>query len=98
MLPSYPSPKIGSLSDCSNWRWIALLDVVWKVVVRVIYERLQRLAEQELPETQCGSCNGRSCLDMIFTIRHLMEKATEHRAKQFCLFVDLKKVYNSVPC
>ena len=37
-------------------------------------------------------------MNMICTIRQLMEKATEHRAKQFLLFVDLKKAYNFVPC
>ena len=92
-----PIPKKGNLSDCNNWRGIALLDVVGKVVARVIQERLQRPAEQELPESQCGFRKGSSCSDMIFTVRQLMEKATEHRAKQFLLFVDLKKAYDSVP-
>ena len=53
-----PIPKKGNLSDCNNWRGIALLDVVGKVVSRVIQERLQRLAELELPETQCRFRNG----------------------------------------
>ena len=34
--------------------------------------------------------------DMVFTIRQLTEKAIEHQAKQFFIFVDLKKPYNSV--
>ena len=46
-----PIPKKGNLSDCNNLRGIALLDVVGKVVAR---ERLQRLAEQVLPKSQCG--------------------------------------------
>ena len=40
-----PIPKKGDLSQCDNWRGIALLDVVGKVVARVIQGRLQRLAE-----------------------------------------------------
>ena len=92
-----PIPKKGNLSDCNNWRGIVLLDVVGKVVARVIQERLQQLAEEELPEAQCGFRKGRSCSDMIFTVRQLVEKAIEHRAKKFLLFVDLKKAYDSVP-
>ena len=92
-----PIPKKGNLSDCNNWRGIALLDVVGKVVARVIQERLQQLAEEELPEAQCGFRKGRSCSDMIFTVRQLVEKAIEHRAKKFLLFMDLKKAYDSVP-
>ena len=33
---------------------------------------------------------------MVFTIRQLTEKAIEHQAKQFFIFVNLKKAYDSV--
>ena len=49
-----PIPKKGDLSSCDNWRGISLLDVVGKVVARVLQERLQKVAEDELPESQCG--------------------------------------------
>ena len=92
-----PIPKKGDLCNCDNWRGIALLDVVGKVVATILQERLQVLAEQELPESQCGFRKGRSCTDMIFVVRQLMEKSWEHRAKTFFTFVDLKKAYDSVP-
>ena len=53
-----PIPKKGDLSKYDNWRSIALLDVVGKVVARIIQERLQDLAEEELPESQCGFRKG----------------------------------------
>ena len=62
-----PIPKKGDLSSCDNWRGIALLDVVGKVVARVLQEQLQRIVEDELPESQCGFRKGRGCTDMIFT-------------------------------
>ena len=34
---------------------------------------------------------------MIFTVRQLVEKSWEHRAKSFLVFIDLKKAYDSVP-
>ena len=40
---------------------------------------------------------GKSCTDMIFVVRQLMEKSWEHRAKTFFTFVDLKKAHDSVP-
>ena len=49
-----PIPKKGDLSECDNWRGIARLDTVGKVIARIIQERLQSLAEEELPESQCG--------------------------------------------
>ena len=92
-----PIPKKGDLNNCDNWRGISLLDDVGKVVARVLQERLQKLAEDELPESKCGFRKGRSCADMIFIIQQLVEKSWEHRSKTFFTFVDLKKAYDSVP-
>ena len=80
-------PKKGNLSDCNNWRGIALLEVSGKVVAELLQQRLQLIAERELPESQCGFRKGRGCVDMIFTICQLAEKALEHRTKQFFPFV-----------
>jgi len=92
-----PIPKKGDLSNCDNWRGISLLDVVGKVVARILQERLQKLAEDELPESQCGFRAGRSCTDMIFTVRQFVEKSWEHQSKAFLTFIDLKKAYDSIP-
>ena len=75
---------------------ISLLDVVGKFVARMLQERLQKLAEDELPKSQCGFRAGRGCADMIFTVRLLIEKSWEHKSKAFFTFIDLKKTYDSV--
>ena len=92
-----PIPKKGNLKLCANWRGIALLEVVGKVVARVIQARLQKVAEEELPESQCGFREGCRSSDMLFTVRQLVEKTIEHHSKQFILFVDLTKAYDTVP-
>ena len=92
-----PIPKKGDLKVCDNWRGISLLDVVGKVFARIIQIRLQRIAEEILPESQCGFRKGRGCTDMIFVARQLVEKSIEHQQSLFILFVDLRKAYDSVP-
>ena len=67
-----PIPKKGDLTHCDNWRGIALLDVVGKVVARVVQERLQKLAEDVLPDSQCGFRRGLGCMDTVFRLRSLM--------------------------
>ena len=89
-----PIHKKGNLHCCDNWWGIALLDVIGKVVVRVNQGRLHKLAERVLPEFQCGLRRGHGCTDMVFTVRQLTEKAIEHRARQYVIFVDLKKAYD----
>ena len=61
-----PIPKKGNLKQCDNWQGISLLGVVGKVFVRVLQERLQTTADRVLPESQCGFCKERGCVDMIF--------------------------------
>ena len=53
-----PIPKKCDLRSCDNWRGISLLEVVGKVVARVIQPRLQRLAERELLDSQYGFKKG----------------------------------------
>ena len=76
-----PIPKKGDLTNCDNWRGICLLDIIGKVVARILQERLQNLAMEELSESQCGFRKGRSCADMIFVVRQLIEKSWEHKSK-----------------
>ena len=92
-----PIMKKGDLRKCDNWRGISLLDVVGKVLARIIQNRLQVVAKKVLPDSQCGFTKGTGCVDMIFAARQLLEKSREHDDTLFILFVDLRKAYNSVP-
>ena len=91
-----PLHKKGSYQECDNYRGIALLSVPGKVFCRVIQRRLAERAEQQLRESQCGFWKGRGCIDQIFAIRVLAEKAREFNTPLFLLFVDLRKAYDSV--
>ena len=92
-------PKRGDLSSCDSWRGIALLDVVGKALGCLLQNRLQVVTELELPETQCGFRQGRSCKDHIFTLLQSIsiEKFNENRASGYIVFVDLCNAYDSVP-
>ena len=70
-----PIPKKGNLNVCVNWRGISLLDVVGKVLGRVIQDRLKLIVEDVLSDSQCGFKTSRGCIDMIFVARQLVEKA-----------------------
>ena len=92
-----PIPKKGDLRHCDNWRGISLLDVVGKIMARIVKERLDQIADRVLPESQSGFRKARGCVDMIFVTTQLVEKAREHNDTLYMLFVDLKKAYDSVP-
>ena len=90
-------PKKGDLHHCDHWRGISLLDVIGKVFARIIQERLQTISNEVLLDSQCGFRKGLGCVDMIFVAWQIVEKSREHNTPLYILFVDLKKVYDSVP-
>ena len=92
-----PIPKKGDLSCCDNWRGISLLDVGGKLFTKVLQKRLQKIAEEVLPDSQCGFRSGRGCTYMVFCVRQLVKKAREHITQVFMLFIDLRKSYDSNP-
>ena len=93
----FPIPKKVSLHSCDNWQGISLLDIVGKVFAHLNQDRLEPLAEEVLPEFQCGFRKGRDCVDMVFASHQLIKKAAEHQSELHILFVDLRKAYDSVP-
>ena len=74
-----------------------MLDVGGKLFTKIVQQRLQTVAKRVLPDTECGFRSGRGCVEMIVCARQLMEKATEHNTKQFMLFIDHRKAYDSIP-
>ena len=93
-----PIPKKADLfcAVTPGMHGISLLDVVGKDFTRVTQERLQVIAERVLPESQSAIRKGEGC-DMIFVARQMLEKTEEYQDSLFTVFVDLLKVYDSVP-
>ena len=73
------------------------MDVIGKIMARIMKERLEVIAGKVFPESQCGFRKERGCVEMIFVARQLVEKAREHNQSLYMLFVDLRKAYDSVP-
>ena len=58
--------------------------------------RLAVRAEKLLRESQCSFRKGCGCVDQVFSLRILAEKAREFKTALFLAFVDLRKAYDSV--
>ena len=89
--------KSGPRDQCGNFRGIALLSVVGKVLARILLDRLvKHVAPVSLPESQCGFRANRGTADMVFTARQLQEKCTEHHLDLYHCFIDLSKAFDTV--
>ena len=91
-----PLHKKGSRLVCDNYRGISLLSVPGKVLCKVLQRRFVDKVDWCLRESQCGFRKGRSCIDHVFTVRMLVEKAREFQKPLYFCFIDLKKAYDSV--
>lgn len=89
--------KKGDCAVCDNSRGISLLSVAGKVLARIMLMRLlECVAEDVLPESQCGFRRQRSTVDMIFVARQLQEKCREQNRDLFVVFIDLTKAFDTV--
>ena len=67
-----------------------------QLFARVINDRLQIVVDEVVSNSQCGFWAERDCVDLIFCVLQLVEKAIEHNTKVFLLFVNLCKAYGPV--
>ena len=88
----------GNSHLCDN-RWgISLLSIAWKVLARILLNRLNEHLEQAglLSESQCGFRKDRETIDMSFTARQLQEKCQEQKLDLYMTLVDLIKAFDTV--
>ncbi|KAF2880083.1 hypothetical protein ILUMI_26095 [Ignelater luminosus] len=48
-------------------------------------------------EQQCGLRTGRSCTDIVFCLRQIIEKKLERNRTTHLVFIDLQKAYDNIP-
>ena len=72
-----PIPKKGNAKECSNYRTIALISHISKVMLKFLQDRLQQYMNCELPDVQAGFRKGRGTRDQIANIHWIIKKARE---------------------
>ena len=91
-----PIPKKGSTKECSNHWTIALTSHASKVMLKILYARLQHYKNQKLLDVQAGFRKGRGTRHQIANICWIIEKARNSRKKIYLCFIDYTKACNSV--
>jgi len=85
----------GSKEDCSNYRGISVTRVMSRLYGKVLRDLIEEENKDE--EEQSGFRTGRSCTDNIFCMKQIIEKRNATNQETHLLFVDLTKVYDSIP-
>ena len=72
-----PIPKKGNTKECSNYRTIALISHISKVMLKILQARLQQYMNRELSDVQAGFRKSRGTRDQIANILWIIKKARE---------------------
>jgi len=70
-----PIYKKGGKSDCSNYRGILLLPMIYKLLSSILLSRLTAYIDEIIGDNQCQFQYSRSTTDHIFCICQILEKS-----------------------
>ena len=85
--------KKGDASKCDNWRGISLLSIPGKIFSQIILRRIQAALDKHLRDEQHGFRPSRSCSDLIYVMRMMIEECNEWNQKLYLVFVDFEKAF-----
>src|SRR6218665_4052132 len=88
--------KKGNTIECGNYRTIALISHLSKVLMMVLTERLKGQSEEYMTEEQAGFRRDRSTTQHLLALRLIGEKARRKNIKIFNCFVDFSKAFDSI--
>ena len=94
IVPLYKGEEEGT--ECKNYRGISLLNVVGKIYVGILVERVCRATGGLIDDEQGGFRAGRVYVDQIFTLKQISEKARERKCRVYVGLIGLEKAYNRV--
>ena len=92
----HSNPKERQCQKCSNYRTIALISHVSKVMLKILQARLQQYMNHELPVVQAGFRKCRGTRDQITNIHWIIEKVTEFQKNIYFCFIDYVRAFDCV--
>src|SRR5574337_1142766 len=88
-----PIPKKGNAKECSNYRTIALISHISKVMLKILQVRLQQYVSHDV---QAGFRKGRGTRNQIANICWIIKKAREFQKNIYLYLMDYAKTFDCV--
>jgi hypothetical protein len=89
----------GDKHDCKKYRGICLLNLIYIVFAKILYDLLLPHANAAVQHYQAGFQSGKSTTIQLFALRQILEKCNEFNITMHHLFIDFKaasKIKNGV--
>jgi hypothetical protein len=88
-------PKKGDLTNLKNWRPISLLNCFYKIISRVIANRLQKHMDKLTKVCQKGYSNSKQCQEVLINIIDSVNKIKASGNRGALVSLDIKKAFDS---
>ena len=94
-----PIHKKGDKSNPDNYRAIAVGSCIGKLFSAIVLDRIITFKKTFAPDppNQMGFTKNAQTIDHILTLKTVAEKYKKNGQKLYCVFVDLRKAFDSVP-
>ena len=89
-------PKKGNPPKCSNYHTISLISHASKVMLKILWARLQQYMNHEPPDVKTSFRKGRGTRDQIANIRWIIAKAREFQKHIYFCFIYYAKAFDCV--
>ena len=91
-----PIFKSGDKSKVNNYRPISLLCSVFKVLEKIIYDRIISFVVEHINPAQFGFLQHRSALHQLLTFTKYISDSFRNNAQTDVIYLDFKKAFDSV--
>ncbi|CAI5464499.1 unnamed protein product [Closterium sp. Yama58-4] len=88
--------KKGGREQLENYRPITLLSFTYKVIARVVADRMKRVLHEVISPEQYGFLPGRRLSDTVGLVADVIEAAKSKDHDWYLLLVDFRKAFDSV--
>ncbi|CAI5951129.1 unnamed protein product [Closterium sp. NIES-65] len=88
--------KKGGRDQLENYRPITLLSFTYKVIARVVADRMKKVMHEVISPEQFGFLPGRKLLDAVGLVADVIEAARNKDHDWYLLLVDFRKAFDSV--
>ena len=88
--------KSGDNEDPNNWRRIAILSIMYKVMALLVFNRINPILSREQSDDQYGFRSGRSCSHALLVLESIISKSIEFNMPAWTISLDLRKAFDRV--
>jgi len=89
-------PKVRDPSKLEQYKPISLVGAMYKIIAKVLADRIKRVLPSVIDESQSAFLRGRGILDSVLLVNEVVEDLRRSGRSGLCLKVDFEKAYDSV--